>query len=138
MPTRERVRELIVMVQLGKYLDAILRFYAKEATVQDNFQQPRQGIAALIASEEKMLASFKEVRTLPKTFFAVDGDRVAINWIFEFIAHDGRTFRQDELAWQRWAGDKIVEERCYFDPAQQRLVERRKTPRAPGTAKPAR
>jgi hypothetical protein len=30
----------------------------------------------------------------------------------------GRTRRLDELARQRWQGDRIVEERFYYDPAQ--------------------
>ena len=44
-----------------------------------------------------------------------------IRWVFEFIGHDGRAFRQDELAYQRWEGDLIVEERFYYDPAQREL-----------------
>ena len=67
-----------------------------------------------------MLASFKSVRTLPVETFFVDGDRSVIRWVFEFTGHDGRSFRQDELAYQKWAGDKIVEERFYYDPAQAR------------------
>jgi hypothetical protein len=138
MPTRERVKELVAMVEQRKYVDAILRFYAKEATVQENLEPPRAGIAALIAAEERKLAWFKEVRTLPRTLFVVEADRAAINWVFEFTAHDGRSYRQDEVAWQRWVGDKIVEERFYFDPGQQIFIERRKKPRPPGASKPAR
>jgi ketosteroid isomerase-like protein len=50
--------------------------------------------------------------------FFVDGDRAAINWVFDFVGHDGSTFTQDEVALQRWRGDKIVEERFYYAPAQ--------------------
>ena len=60
------------------------------------------------------------LRTLPVETFFVDGDRSVIRWVFEFTGHDGRSFRQDELAYQRWKDDKIVEERFYYDPAQQR------------------
>ena len=106
--------------------------------MQENLQPPRVGIAALIAGEEKALASYKEIRTLPRTLFVVEADRAAINWVFQFTAHDGRTFRQDEVAWQRWVGDKIVEERFFYDPGQRSLVERRRAPRAPGAARPPR
>jgi hypothetical protein len=135
MPTRERVKEMITMVEQGRYVDAIQRFYKKEATMQENLQPLRQGIAALIAGEEKILASFKEVRTLPVKNYMVEGDRAVINWVFIFTALDGRSFRQDELAWQRWDGDRIIEERFYYDPGQQRLLERRKAPRAPGASR---
>lgn len=119
------------------YIEAIQKFYARNATMQENLQPPRQGIAALIAGEEKVLASFKEVRTLPVKHYLIEGDRSVINWVFIFTAHDGRSFRQDELAWQRWDSDRIVEERFYYDPGQQRLVERRKSPRPPNAVKPA-
>lgn len=126
------------MVEKGRYLDAILRFYAKEATMQENLLPPREGIAALIAAEEKALASYKVIRTLPGTSYAVEGDRVAINWVFDFVAHDGRSYRLNELAWQRWSGDKIVEERFFYDPGQRVFVERRKAARPAGAAKPMR
>jgi ketosteroid isomerase-like protein len=48
----------------------------------------------------------------------VNGDHVVINWIFEFTYKDGRTTRLDELAHQRWQGDRIAEERFYYNPAQ--------------------
>lgn len=44
------------------------------------------------------------------------------NWVFEFITHDGQFFQQDELAFQRWRGDKIIEERFYYDPGQRKFA----------------
>lgn len=120
MPARESVTKLIALVEQGKYVEAIQEFYAEDASMQENLQAPRRGLDALVAGERKVLAAFREVRTLPVESFLVDGDRVAINWVFEFIGHDGRSFRQDEVAWQRWRGDRIVEERFYYDPAQQK------------------
>jgi ketosteroid isomerase-like protein len=120
MPTRERVEQLIALVEQGRFVEAIEAFYTEDASMQENLQPPRKGRDALVAGERKVLAAFKQVRTLPVEAFLVDGDRVVINWVFEFSRHDGRSFRQDELAWQRWRGDRIVEERFYYDPAQQR------------------
>jgi len=124
MPTRERVAQLIALVEQGRYVEAIEAFYAEDASMQENLQPPRKGRAALVAGERKVLAAFKQVRTLPVDRFLVDGDRVVIHWVFEFMRHDGQTFRQDELAWQRWRGDRIVEERFYYDPAQQQPASR--------------
>jgi ketosteroid isomerase-like protein len=129
MPTRERVKALITLVEKGLYVDAIQRFYTKDATMQENMQPPRRGMEALIAGEEKFLAGLKEVHALPVQEFLVEGDRVIINWVFEVVAIDGRKYRMDELAWQRWSGDRIVEERFYYDPAQRNFPERRKSPR---------
>ena len=48
----------------------------------------------------------------------VDGDRVAIRWIFQFDWLDGTRTRMEEIAWQRWEGDRIAEEIFFYDPAQ--------------------
>ena len=130
MPSQERVRELIAMVESGRFVEAIEEFYAPSATMQENVQAPRVGRDTLVAGERRVLQSFKSVRTLPVETFFVDGDRSVIRWVFEFTGHDGRSFRQDELAYQKWAGDKIVEERFYYDPAQTRLT-------SPSSAAPA-
>jgi ketosteroid isomerase-like protein len=41
-----------------------------------------------------------------------------IRWTFVFTRKDGTSFRMEELALQRWRGDRIVEERFFYDPAQ--------------------
>ncbi len=132
MPTPERVKALITMVQAGHYVDAIQRFYTKDATMQENMLPARQGIDTLMAHEEAALKRCKEIRTLPVKEFLISGDRVVINWVFQITGIDGRTYQQNEIAWQRWVGDRIAEERFYYDPAQQRVEERRKAPRKPG------
>jgi hypothetical protein len=50
----------------------------------------------------------------------VNGDHVVIRWVFDFRFRNGRTMRMEELAWQRWQGDRIAEEEFFYDPAQQR------------------
>jgi ketosteroid isomerase-like protein len=55
----------------------------------------------------------------------VSGDNVVIRWIFEFEWQDGTHTRMEELAYQRWEGERIAEERFFYDPAQL-------TPRAGG------
>ncbi len=47
----------------------------------------------------------------------VDGDRVTINWLFEFTTRDGKRFSMDQLAYQTWRGDRIARERFYYDSA---------------------
>jgi hypothetical protein len=41
-----------------------------------------------------------------------------IRWIFEFTYPDGSRMRIEELAYQRWEGERIAEERFFYDPAQ--------------------
>jgi len=118
MPSRERVRALIARVEQGRYVEALQQFYADDATMQENGQPPRIGLQKLIEHERGVIAAFKEIRTLPVDICLVDGDRVVIRWVFEFTRADGTRFRLDELALQRWRGDRIAEERFYYDPSQ--------------------
>ena len=141
MSTRERVEALIAMVEQGRFVEAIEEFlsrsrataitrestgaasrenYADDATMQENLDPPRRGRDVLVSGERQVLQSFAEGRTLPVDAWLVDGDRAVIHWVFEFVGRDGRGFRQDELALQRWVGDRIVEERYYYDPAQRK------------------
>ena len=122
MPSRERVQQLIALVEKSQFVEAIREFYAEDATMQENLQPLRRGMEVLVAGEQKVLDNFKEVRTFPVTTFFVEGDRVVIHWVFEFISHDRQFFRQDELAHQLWRGDKIVEERSHYDPGRRKLA----------------
>jgi hypothetical protein len=48
----------------------------------------------------------------------VSGDNVVIRWVFEFEWLKGGRMRMEELAYQRWEGEKIAEEQFFYDPAQ--------------------
>lgn len=111
------------MVERGQFVEAIMKFYAPEATMQENLRSVRRGLPALVAHEKGVLAAFESVRVHPVDEYLVQGDRVVIRWVFEFRSRDGRTFRMDELTWQLWQGDKIIEERFYYDPTHQRLPD---------------
>ena len=76
-----------------------------------------------IPSRERV-AAHKAARTEPGFTFTLDGDVAVIRWTFVFTRMDGTSFRMEEIAWQRWRGERIVEERFFYDPAQlqQRLA----------------
>jgi ketosteroid isomerase-like protein len=118
MPSRERVQAFIAMVEASEYVEAIRQFYTEDASMQENLGAVRTGRDALAAGEEKVLET-SSIATRPGTTFVLDGDRVVINWVFD-IVRDGRTFTLDELAYQVWRGDRIAQERFYYDPAQRR------------------
>ena len=120
MPSRERVLALVAMVEQGKYVEAIEEFYTPDATMQENNDPPRGGREVLVAAERKVLAGLKSMRTEPGSSFLLDGDRVVIHWHFVFVRPDGKRFRMEELALQRWRGDRVSEERFFYDPEQRR------------------
>jgi hypothetical protein len=120
MPTSERVREFIALVERGDYVQAIEDFYHPEASMQENGRPPRVGRQTLIEHERAVLAGLQSMRTRRVETFLVDGDRVVINWVFEMTGGDGTVRTLDELALQLWNGDRIAVERFYYDPAQLR------------------
>lgn len=120
MPSRETVEAFIATVVSGQHAEAIERFYAPNATMQENHHPPRIGRDNLVAHERAALARHSAVFTHPVDFFAIEGDRVAIHWIFDFTRLDGKQLTIDEFAYQRWQDEKIVEERFFYDPAQMR------------------
>jgi len=118
MPSRARVAEFVSYVEAGKYVEAIRDFYAETAFMKENGGEPRVGRDNLIRHERAALAARARIRTERVGPVLVDGDRVSINWVFEITARDGKTCRLDEVALQKWSGERIVEEQFYYDPAQ--------------------
>lgn len=119
MPTPARVAAFVAMVEAGRFVEAIETFYAEGASMQENLGRTTVGRARLIENEQAALRRNTIVARKGSTVL-VDGDRVAINWVFEMTDDTGATRVLDEIAWQRWEGDRIVEERFYYDPGQMR------------------
>jgi ketosteroid isomerase-like protein len=117
MPSRPRVEQLIAAVMTGNHADAIAAFYTEDATMQELASPPRAGLANLVARERKLLEQMASVITHRPDFYAIDGDRVAIHWVFDFTHKDGRKRTVDEVAIQTWQGDKIAAEQFFYDPA---------------------
>lgn len=118
MPATATVDAFIKTVEDGRYVEAIERYYAPEASMRENGAEPRQGLAALVANEQAVLARFATIKASRLGPVLVDGDQVAITWAFDFALPDGGALRLEEVAWQRWDGDKVVEERFFYDPRQ--------------------
>ena len=129
MPTSETLERFIAMVESNAHVEAIESFYTPEASMQENQKLPRRGRDSLVANESRVLARAKSVASTCVRPVFVNGDRVVIRWIFRFTWPDGTSTRMEELAYQRWEGERIAEEQFFYDPAQ--LV-----PRPPDTPSP--
>ncbi len=121
MPSQSTLDAFVALVLSGKHDEAIERFYKPDATMQENLDPPREGRDNLVARERATMAHFNQIHSAKNGPIFVNGDHVVINWVFRFEATDGRCFTHDELAYQRWEGEKIAEERFYYDPAQRKM-----------------
>jgi len=120
MPSRERVQAFIATVEANRFVEAIEQFYTEDAFMQENVSPPRHGRDTLVKGEEAILRGFKSIATMPVGSYLIDGDRVAIHWTFEFTGHDDTHFVLEEVAFQLWRGDRIAEERFFYDPGQRK------------------
>ncbi len=128
MPTPAALERFVATVESNAHDRAIDEFYADDATMQENQAEPRAGgKAAHLARERGVMARARAMSTECVRPVLVNGDTVVIRWIFQFEWQDGTVTRMEELAYQRWAGDKIVSETFFYDPAQ-------RTPVAKGSA----
>ena len=117
MPVKENVQKLISLAEQGRFMEAIQEFYAEDATMQENNAPPRVGLGVLLENERRFLASIKEIKSRVESL-VVDGNRAAINWVFEITSLKGQKSTLNEIAYQLWQDGKIIRERFYYDPAQ--------------------
>lgn len=115
MPDRQRVEAFVAAVVSGDHVGAIRDFYCEDASMQENGAEPRCGRDELMAHEARALARLNRMHTHPARAVLVDGDRVVIHWIFDATDKQGVTRRLEELAIQLWRGDRIAEERFFYD-----------------------
>lgn len=119
MPTRATVDAFIAQVISGDHVAAVRDWYHEDAWMQENQAPPREGgREALIRQETAMIGRSQSVTTELLGGPLIEGDQVAIRWRFTFVFKDGGGFRQEEVAWQTWRGEKIATETFFYDPAQ--------------------
>jgi len=118
MPSQETLEKFIAMVERNEHVEAVEQFYAAESTMQENLAPPRIGRDAHAANERKVMARAKSVESRCVRPVFINGDHVVIRWIFHFEWADGTHTHMEELAYQRWEGERIAQEQFFYDPAQ--------------------
>jgi len=128
MPTPETLERFIASVEANTHLQAVEDFYAPDVVVQENQSPPRVGREVQIDRERavKARAMSMQSRCIRPVF--VNGDHVAIRWVFRFDWADGTVTEMEEMAVQEWRDEQIVREAFFYDPAQ-------RVPLRPGQAK---
>ncbi len=118
MPNPAIVEAFAATVEAGQFIEALEGWYAPHATMRENVGDPRGGLALLIEGERRVMAGAKAIKAQRLGPILIEGDHVAMRWVFEFTGADDKVRRMEEIAWQRWNDDKIVEEQFFYDPGQ--------------------
>jgi len=114
MSIKPQVLDLISLVENGQMLEAMTRYYAENVTMQENIAPPTVGFAENFAREQAFYGSLETLK-FSLVSVVVEGDRAAINWVFDYTTADGTPYRMDEIAIQTWRDGKIVHERYVYD-----------------------
>ncbi|HEU5074824.1 MAG TPA: nuclear transport factor 2 family protein [Polyangiaceae bacterium] len=114
---RRRLDEFIGLVESGRSIDAMQRFYAEDVMMFENRELSRAGRDACIAFEREQLAKTGKPH-LKATKRAADPQTGVsfIEWVVQFRSpSSGRPIRLEEVAVQKWSNGEIIEERFYYE-----------------------
>ncbi|MBV9559911.1 MAG: nuclear transport factor 2 family protein [Bradyrhizobium sp.] len=120
MPSLATLQAFAATVESNDHVGAIERFYAPDARTRENDGGWRVGREALAERERAVLAAVASVKTTRLGPLLLDGSHSAICWRFEFTGGDGTVRTMEEVAWQTWSGEQLIEEHFFYDPAQMR------------------
>jgi hypothetical protein len=118
MPAHETLERFIARVEQNAHAEAIEEFYMEDGAIRENQGLPRVGRSKLVDGERAVLARAQSVHSECIRPALVSGSVVVLRWVFRFEWLDGSTTRMEELAYQRWDGERIAEEQFFYDPAQ--------------------
>ncbi|MGD1890415.1 MAG: hypothetical protein ACFB15_07445 [Cyclobacteriaceae bacterium] len=118
MPSIRTIESFIKAVEEYPHDQVIKNYYAENASIQENQNTPRIGIENLVKNERKMLQkAIKVYSECIRPFFRIE-DTVVIRWKFRFEWMDGSITEIEEIAYQKWNGEKIYQEQFFYDPKQ--------------------
>ena len=122
MPSARTLESFVARVEQNAHAQAIEEYYTAGASTRENGAPPRVGRDNLVQHEKRVLARARSVGSTCLRPVLVDGDTLVVRWVFEFEWLDGGRTRMEELAYQRWGGERIAEVQFFCDPAQRQPV----------------
>jgi hypothetical protein len=123
MPSQSTLERFIARVEENAHAEAVGEFHIPESSMRENQSVPRVGRDLHIANERKVLARARTVESRCIRPVFVNGDNVVIRWLFRFEWLDGTFTQMEELAYQRWVGERIADEQFFYDPEQKTPVK---------------
>lgn len=113
----DRVTEMYKMIGEGKMMDAFEKYYADNVVMVEANGDAREGKDKNREFELQFLASIKEMHgggVSGTTSNEEAGITMVESWM-DTTFKDGNRMKMEEVAVQKWEGDKIVHERFYYN-----------------------
>ena len=114
MSNRDNVQAVIDGILRGDILGTFDAYYADDVTMSENGAPARVGKAVNRQYEEDFVGNV-EFHGAKVGEVIVDGDRAAVEWVFEMTPKGGERTIQRQVAVQIWKDGKIVRETFYYN-----------------------
>lgn len=106
MVERTRVLQFVAAVVDRNTTAAVCDFYHPYAVTTDGTEE---------TDEDVTLACAPDIQAHRPETLLVQGDIAIIEWVFDIADQSGGTCRLHEISVQRWVGEKIAEERFFYE-----------------------
>ena len=110
----ELERQFNQLCLAGQPAEAILRFYAEDASLQENSEPAIVGKQAILEREHGFLANVESSKPPTLHNVAIGDDVTFSEWTYEMTLKDGKTWVLHEVARRQWKADRVVHERFYY------------------------
>jgi hypothetical protein len=112
---QENIKLLNQLIKDGKTLEAIMRFYANNVSVQENEDEPTIGKQAYLDLERKNLEKVATIKCeLLNQAISPDNNVVFSEWCFEIEYKDKQKYKLTEVSVQNWSQGQIIAEKFYY------------------------
>jgi hypothetical protein len=112
---RTLVDQLNQMILEGKILEAFDKFYAPEVIMQDNDYPARVGFDMCRQFEEAFVNGLTEFRGSKVVDTLISDGIAVVEWWFDYTHKEWGDRNYTQVCVQRWKGDKIIEEKFYYN-----------------------
>ncbi len=112
---KEKIEDLVKMVNEGKILEAFEKYYSEEIVMQENEGEKRVGKEANREYEKAFVNGIVEFHSA-KTLGIATGENYSTVESYMDVTHkDWGRIARTQVAVQRWENGMIVNEKFYYD-----------------------
>lgn len=109
--------DFVALVLAQRTTDAMEKYYAEDVVIFENREMARAGLKACVEYEGATLAKQPRPPRIICRGKGVDESlgKTFIQWEIRFVSEQGRLMLLEEVAVQKWSGERIVEERFFYE-----------------------
>lgn len=114
-PCLDRATDMYGMISEGQVSEAFEKYYHDDVVMQEPTGEPRRGKVANREFMKQWMANVDEHHGGGVTAIASnEEEHITIVETWTDATYNGKRMKMEEVAVQRWEGDKIIHERFYY------------------------